>query len=125
MPDACMLQRNVPEETMLIYRTGAPGSWGQCPNKDGSPIRNAYGELIHRNHIEQLNAAARDALQDHPRWHLMDLEALTAGFDCPQDYLRDHVHVDEHVTWNILNIYMNMLWGAWEHYGEPAWRAQD
>lgn len=114
------MQGNVPAETMLIYRTGAPGSWGQCPNKDGTPIANYVGVTL--NHMLQLNMAAKKVLEHHPRWHILDLELLLADFKCPQDYLRDFVHVDAHVAWNILNIYLNMLKKFWDSHGEPPWR---
>ncbi len=114
------MQANVPSETMLIYRTGAPGSWGQCPNADGSPTTPYVG--VNQHHMYQLNAAAREIVKEHSRWHLMDLEILVADFKCPQEYLRDFVHFDAHISWNILNIYINMLHKYWESNGEPPWR---
>ena len=118
--DAIALQINVPPETMLVYRTGAAGAWGQCANADGTVTAPYVG--VNQHHMQQLNAAARQVLESHPRWHLMDLEILLADFDCPQEYLRDFVHVDTHVTWNILNMYMNMLMKFWATHGEPPWR---
>ena len=109
---------------MLIFRTGIAGSWGQCPNEDGSPMKNAWGDLIHYRHVEQLNAAARTALQKHSRWQIMDLEVLVADCNCPRDYLRDDVHVSKDFTWNILNSYANMLSKSWKLHGVPPWRAQ-
>ena len=117
------MQEMVSDETMLIYRTAAPGSYGQCPNVDGTPIAEHYN--IVEEHVLSLNAAARELLQRHPRWHLLDLEALIAEFDCPQEYLRDMMHISPDVAWTVLNIYVNMLHDFWEVHGRPSWHQKD
>ena len=117
------VQDNSSNETLLIYRTAAPGSYGQCLNADGSPLAPNAG--IFEQHVNSLNAAARGILQRHPRWHLLDLEALVAGFACPQEYLRDALHVNPDMVWNILNMYLNMLADFWQVHGEPSWRKVD
>ena len=53
----------------------------------------------------------------------MDVGVLVADFECPRDYLRDFVHFDSRIGWNILNIYLNMLKKFWEEHGEPPWRS--
>ena len=124
MTGACDLwQEAAPEETMLIYRAAAPGSYGKCPNIDGSPIAPHYN--IEEDHVMLLNSAARELLEKHPRWHLMDLEALVSEFDCPQEYLRDAMHINPDVVWTVLNMYMNMLHTFWAEHGQPPWHKTD
>ncbi len=90
---------------------------------DGSPITAHYN--IEEEHVLLLNSAARALLAHHPRWHLMDLEALVAEFDCPQEYLRDAMHINSDVAWTVLNIYINMLQSYWDEHGLPAWRRRN
>lgn len=116
----CIVQANVPEDTVLIFRTGAAGSWGACPDPDGSVPLPHVG--VHKQHMYQLNAAAKGAVRQSPRWHLLDVEALLGEFDCPQHYLRDYIHMAPWVNWNILNLYINMLTNHWHEHGLPSWR---
>lgn len=101
---------------MLVFRTGAPGAWGQC---DAVPVD--YMQ-IKKSHLYQLNAAARAALRHRPRWQLLDVEQMMEQFECPHTYLRDIIHLNPRVTWTVLNQYMNMLHTFWEGNGYPPWR---
>lgn len=112
----CDLQAMFPMDTLLVFRSGAPGAWGRCNDLALSNWN------IHQRHIYQLNAAAKGALLRHQRWHLLDVESLVAEFVCPEEYLRDHAHYNHSVIWAILNLYLNMLQSFWQVHGLPAWR---
>lgn len=109
-------QEHVPEETMLVFRTGSAGAWGQCNSASVDYMQ------IKKSHSYQLNAAARAALRHRPRWQLLDVEQMLEQFECPHAYLRDIIHLNPRVTWTILNQYMNMLHVFWGENGYPYWR---
>lgn len=96
------LQASAPASTLLVFRTASLlRSWECDPNAERT-----YGN----NHIAQLNAKGRAVLHHHPRWKLMDVERLTIHSHC-SDHLRDSTHLNEHLTWTVLNLYVNMLQG--------------
>ncbi|KAK9827139.1 hypothetical protein WJX74_008018 [Apatococcus lobatus] len=100
------LMRNIsaaaPASTLLVFRTASLlRSWDCDQNAERT-----FGN----NHIAQLNAKGRATLQHHPRWKLMDVEKLTMHSHC-SDHLRDSTHLNQHLTWTVLNLYRNMLKG--------------
>ena len=111
-----MVQERVPSGTLLIFRTGAAGAWGQCA---AEPVDYMH---IQKSHIFQLNAAARAVVRRRPRWRVLDVEQMVAQYECPNKYLRDIIHLNTNVTWTVLNLYMNMLHTWWEEQGYPEWR---
>lgn len=98
----CCLQASAPASTLLVFRTASLlRSWDCDANAERT-----YGN----NHIAQLNAKGRTTLHHHPRWKLMDVERLTMHSHC-SDHLRDATHLSQHLTWTVLNLYVNMLKG--------------
>ena len=101
--------------TLLIFRTGAAGSWGQC---ETVPV----DRQVRKSHMYQLNAAAKAVIRHRHRWYLLDVEQMTGQFECPHFYLRDSIHMNPRMTWTVLNQYVNMLHTFWDEHGMPEWR---
>ena len=96
------VQSSAPASTLLVFRTAS-----QLRSSDCDPEKPAeHGN----NHIAQMNAKGRAVLRHHPRWKLMDVEKLTLHSHC-SEHLRDSTHLNEHFTWTVLNLYVNMLKG--------------
>ena len=71
------------------------------------------------SHVAQLNAAGRYLASMHGV-RLVDVEAMTVGFNAPEEYLADTHHHKEFVDYAILNIYLHLIQDARNMLGSSS-----
>lgn len=104
---AFLVQANLTGSTLLIAHTTALPMLAT----EGGDMHE-HVKLGRRPYVVQLNVLMRELItQQHPNWHLVDLELMTAQFWPPNLYLRDAHHPLEFVTLNLFNIYLNLRQG--------------
>lgn len=102
--DSDWMQGHSTGSTLLIAHTTALPKLAR-PDDD----MHEYERLGRRSYVIQLNALMRELISSRPKWHLVDIEPMTAQFWPQSAYLRDAHHPQKFVSFNMLNIYLN-LW---------------
>eukprot|EP00884_Botryococcus_braunii_P012782 jgi/Botrbrau1/21504/Bobra.174_2s0012.2 len=99
-----VVQASAEEGTPLVYHT-VP-----YPRLDDYPHSGKHGhfEIGTHSQVAQLNAAGRHLASVY-NYHLVDVEQMTSSFYIGYLYLKDTHHPATFVSFNVLNIYLNLI----------------